>query len=280
MLQVSSQPGVIRYDTRVAAPGRTALGLLPARSSHVAFAQAIAQRFARRSGMSAALDTNLLRRAAPTIQHVSQHLTSVLLRQVASPTYVSLTPHLDLVSLSWLTRERPADTASQNNLVATRLVQRDEIHVLQPRVAPVTPLPIEELTHRLVARGERVAPGCEPMGGGRPSEAGGVQGGSACRVDGQPQSDVVVTRPARSDVAAPQANLPGIVVRRSTSRAPAEAQAVLPDTPQRDASELRRPGSPLPTVGSQPIDLGRLTEQVIQTIDRRIIAQRERLGRV
>jgi hypothetical protein len=31
---------------------------------------------------------------------------------------------------------------------------------------------------------------------------------------------------------------------------------------------------------ANPVDVNRLTEQVIQAIDRRIIAQRERLGRI
>jgi hypothetical protein len=36
----------------------------------------------------------------------------------------------------------------------------------------------------------------------------------------------------------------------------------------------------VPGHGEPPLDLNRLTDQVVQAIDRRIIAQRERLGRV
>jgi hypothetical protein len=70
------------------------------------------------------------------------------------------------------------------------------------------------------------------------------------------------------------------VVRRPTPASGPDDLRLTAETP------MTRPG-PRPVVASRtnsaapsPIDVNRLTDQVIQTIDRRIVAQRERLGRV
>jgi hypothetical protein len=47
-----------------------------------------------------------------------------------------------------------------------------------------------------------------------------------------------------------------------------------------ESSHTRRSGMPGPDFSGWPIDIGRLTEQVVRNIDNRIIAHRERTGRV
>jgi hypothetical protein len=71
------------------------------------------------------------------------------------------------------------------------------------------------------------------------------------------------------------------VVRRTVT--PIQDQAPIdPVTVQRMEGKLQERKPSNQTYGSPeaPIDLNRLTDQIIQKIDHRIVAQRERLGRV
>lgn len=117
----------------------------------------------------------------------------------------------------------------------------------------------EELVRRMVARGQRI----EPVGPGRPPARQSAvpvvrQPG---RVTGPAPVPQIVHRPA------------GAVVDDGTPRALSQARA-----PATNGS-LPPAGQPAPLDFSQ-LDVGRLTDQVVRTIDERMIAHRERMGRM
>lgn len=75
--------------------------------------------------------------------------------------------------------------------------------------------------------------------------------------------------------AAPQAApLPQSIVRRGAPRAETPEQAPRPDAPGQYRAHAPRPEA------APAVDINGLTNQVIQALDRRIIAHRERLGRI
>ena len=67
---------------------------------------------------------------------------------------------------------------------------------------------------------------------------------------------------------------PARVLRR---RAPAVAP---PPAPQRDEPVVRAAVQPARPAPLSPVEINRLTDHIVQTIDRRIAAFRERQGRV
>jgi hypothetical protein len=67
---------------------------------------------------------------------------------------------------------------------------------------------------------------------------------------------------------------PARVLRR---RAPAVVPA---PAPARDEPVVRAAGQPARPVPLSPVEINRLTDHIVQTIDRRIAAFRERQGRV
>lgn len=103
-------------------------------------------------------------------------------------------------------------------------------------------LPVEHLVPRLFARSEREEPGPTP----------GVQ-----------LAQRVVARPAQT---------------QAEAQGPAPKEARWNGSP---APMIERNGSARPQgLGAAPLDVKRLTNEVIQVIDRRIMAERERLGRI
>jgi hypothetical protein len=105
---------------------------------------------------------------------------------------------------------------------------------------------------------------------------------SARRVEARTSSPP--TAPAGETVRAEVASQPPVTpVSRVFARgAPASQAGESAPTPPHEpaaASAARRSSSGSPQTDSPPVDLNQLTEEVIRAIDRRIIAQRERLGR-
>ena len=122
-----------------------------------------------------------------------------------------------------------------------------EVPVITRALAPVM-----EVVRRLSARGERIEGGLyhEPLPVGHFVEAGGRWG----------------MRPVVSPV-------PRVVHRNAGLTASAESQ---PETAKRADTKTF---SSTPGTAPPAIDVERLTSEVVRAIDRRIIAQRERLGR-
>jgi len=125
------------------------------------------------------------------------------------------------------------------------------------------------LVQRLIARGERI----EAMGAAGLSV--GPHPGSGQRASPR------IGEGAPLRITGAMAQPVSRVVRRSGS-IPVSPEVAPPMPPvRRFASDLgfQTADSGRKTVAFGPTDLNRLTDQVIQAIDRRILAQRERLGR-
>ena len=173
-------------------------------------------------------------------------------------------PSLDLV----LRQRAPGVTMSPlyhqvQMHVAPRLnlTIRGETHILHQRsIERVERTLREQLVHYLSARGTRIdavaTPGSLTARGLNKAPSPGTR------------ADLSLARPVSRIVRRPITEL-----APEDRGLPAETPMTLPGRRPVVAS---RTNPPAPT----PIDVNRLTDQVIQAIDRRIIAQRERLGRI
>ncbi len=94
-------------------------------------------------------------------------------------------------------------------------------------------------------------------------------------IDASPQAPAVPPVPRVVYRAAPSTTTVAAPPPMVTSRAAVNGW----ERAATDRSPLRNPGTPMQPEAN-PVEVHRLTEQVIQAIDRRIIAKRERLGRV
>lgn len=255
---------IVHRDVRVTARGLGAghrngpsgpTGLVPRVSAMLA---AIARRYARWQGRWPHLH--------PILGHPGRGIT---LQPAVHRTQLYLAPHLRLTVLA---RSGPEGTPSAGRPTRRGPVQeRSTLSRLagqHPVAAPghqplemvvgrlqagrlVGTVPVDTIVNRLVRRGVRV----ETVGTPRPQ---------------LPQSEgsmAEATRPVQR------------VVRRT-------AAAMSGDNPPTAAETFAAASRPRPAMaqvpghGEPPLDLNRLTDQVVQAIDRRIIAQRERLGRV
>jgi hypothetical protein len=262
--------GAGRRDVRVAVgtdglpggrrTGRVALG----RAARMA--QAIARRYAAVRERRGGAGMVLRRPAAPVTQRPVRHETRVL-----------VAPRLELT----LAIRREAD-----GLV--RIGRPLEPAPRRGRVRLVGPAAGEALVRRLVQRGERGAPDSPPprweprraatTGASMPQVPGGAATPAAARaptVRAVPR--VVVQSPATA--AAPV--VPGDAPAPGRGRgAPPEGGWSPPGQPGPGRREVGRaqPGS-----GGAPataVDVARLTDEVVRAIDRRLVAHRERLGRL
>lgn len=130
-----------------------------------------------------------------------------------------------------------------------------------PRRRIVPAVAEKVLVRRLFARGERRAPSMYLPG---ESEASGA---AAPRPAGVPRTvrRTAIPVPAVVSAAAALPSPPAAVAARPVRPAPSAGRHGFPE----------RPGPAAPS----PADLERLTDQVIRAVDRRIIAQRERMGK-
>jgi len=219
---------------------------------------AIAQRYARWQGRWPDLQ--------PILGHPWHRIT---LQPMVHRTQLHLAPQL---RLTVLTGPGPEDVSS-----AGRAAQRWPVHERStashpagqaPVTAPghqplalvvgrlqagrlVETVPVETIVNRLVRRGVRV----ETVGAPRPQ---------------LPQSEGNTAEAARP--------VPRVVRRSGAMQAgdeqpPAAGAFAATSSPRLAIAQV-------PGHGEPPLDLNHLTDQVVQAIDRRIIAQRERMGRV
>ncbi len=248
--------GVVRREMRVTAggfglPRWRALG--PPSST---FAQAIMRRYTGRQ------------LPRPTLAMVFGQLRAgVALRPVYHRTEVHLAPRVELTVLAW-SRPIPATNGGTRPQAALRLERQVETRVVQRRVsAPTLPPQADQLVRRLVVRGERIESVAEARATivPRPGMQQDVLPGSSRRT-----ADIVPAQPVAR-----------VTRRPAAARPRAEEGLSMPDAQRSPAYARPHVADAGPhTLDSGPIDLNHLTNQVIQAIDRRIIAQRERLGRI
>ena len=168
----------------------------------------------------------------------------------------------NLTVLAWHAPQ-PGPSAGEPARPASRLRVEQEVRTLRTVVRVSEISAPELLVRRILAQGSRV---------------------EAVPVAAQVlASRGVLREPARGEAAEPLALLVPPVPRIVRQHAPVEAEraaAMRPEESSRPArhEELRATGTGL-RPPEQAIDVNRLTDQVIQAIDRRIVAQRERLGR-
>jgi hypothetical protein len=160
---------------------------------------------------------------------------------------ISITPHLNLTVLNWTMPagnvEHSAPVPSLPHLRHQRETQL-VITVAQQRETHL----LEQVAEQIISHKRRVE---------------------------------IKSQPPFASPSLPQAPEIKRVVRQALSTK--TDQVPLPTDVERriDRKQLeRKTGNEMDRVRDVPIDINRLTDQIIQTIDRRIIAQRERLGRV
>ena len=234
---------------RIGSPGST--GLVRRASAMLA---AIARRYARWLGRWPDLN--------PSLWHPWRGIT---LQPVVHRTRLHLAPHLRLTVLGrsgpegapsagrgarrWPVQKRAATSRLAGQpAAATPGDQSLEMVVGRLQAGRlVETVPVETMVNRLARRGVRV----EAVGSPRRhvSQSEGSTAGA--------------TRP-----------VPRIVRRSATvETGDNQSQAAADSSPRHAMAQG-------PVRGEPPLDLNRLTDQVVQAIDRRIVAQRERLGRV
>lgn len=175
-----------------------------------------------------------------------------------------IAPRLKLtVLMSWPTR---AATLATANLVRPilRVERHIQTYLLQRIVSSAAePAPLEQLTRRLITRAERVEVG--PAGS--PGNAGRTK-----RPRPEAAAQPFIPQPAVPPVRQIVRRRSAVEAERDiSSRSTAGSHSTLQDENKAPSTGRSAPDA--------PINLSRLTDQVIQAIDRRIAAQRERLGR-
>lgn len=223
-------------------------------SSHAraaAFAQAITDRFTVRAlpWLPQSL-TFKQDRPGVAVQYLQQH----------SHTHVA--PRLALTVLAWPAAQ-PGSAAHEPARPASRLRVEQEIRTLRTVIRLSESSAPEQLVHRVLAQSRRVE-GMPPAAHLQASRS-------------------LLREPASAEAAELETPMVQPVPRIVRRLAPVEADQVASMRPAEGSRPVR--GEGLRATGTSPrppeqvIDVNRLTDQVIQAIDRRIIAQRERLGR-
>jgi hypothetical protein len=192
----------------------------------------------------------------------------VTLRRISYQTHVYLAPHLTLTVQGW---RRPHPPNSQpvagyspggpKPRVALRVVTGPIGEVLE---GPFALTAVHRLVRRLGARGERNEAG----------ETAAVSGAT-----GSSKTSNAIRNGGNTTLWASLVHPVSRIFRRPAVVTIADGQ---PTTAERTGA-IRDSRSAVARAAShadfQPIDVNRLTDQVIQAIDRRIVAQRERMGR-
>jgi hypothetical protein len=226
---------------------------MPPRNPARDLAQALLHRFARRPGLMSGSE-RILRRFPPAVR----------LQPLHQRLRIELAPRLALT----VRPERRTEVLERQ--IEARLAW-------QPGAGSDRPSPVEQIVRRVASRTERQLP--QRLGDrGTPIP----ESRTPFERDVRPPrpdfeaSAAVVRRPP------PVFEAPERVVQRlrPASVAPADAPAVStpltpPDRPVWVAEQPPRPQPP-----TQTLDIKRLTDQVVEALDRRLIAARERTGRV
>jgi hypothetical protein len=251
---VAATFGVVRREMRV-----TAAGFRPLRSGALAgaasaFGLAIVRRHTGRHALGSAAEMILQRLQTAVHMYTAAYHTDVHVAPRLALT-LHIRPHPSVVVAT--SASRPAAGIGQQ--IEAQVVRHQLTRQLER-------IQIEQLVRRLATRAERVEPESQAV----------VRRGS--QLDATPATPPNRRAPATTIAAERPVTL---IVRRAT-RPMIAAQEAPEQAPQRPP----RPDRPPTTNGAQPmidagtIDLNRVTEQVIQAIDRRIIARRERLGSI
>lgn len=205
----------------------------------------------------ATLPNRALRRTEPNVLQQFLH----------QYTQVQFAPSLHLAFSNWFQAALQTPENGRVSPMALPNIERARA-LLRPNViaaiaSPAATRYAEQLSRTLIQRGQRIETLME-------------QSAQTVRRHASPQSDAAETMM----MDAPRESAVRRVVRRT---------AVLPTEPASDSTgspkRAVRDGTYENTSGTRrtpepPIDLNRLTEQVIQTIDHRILARRERMGRL
>lgn len=258
---MSHLPGIgLRLARR---SSRFAFGVLHVRWD--AWARTIADRYARRPTWQAPLALALVQRWRPVsfLQPVSHYSSFTIAPRVAltvvPPAWVVAGPAgtMPVPPLPRILRQSPDER------LVRRLQSREQIEMIRT----------ERLARRLVARGERIeaaAPGTWPVA--RPVATAGPRSverpADVPELTSMPPPLLPVLRVVHRPPGVPGQSEPGRLSNMATPGA-------------HSAETTTRPGWPaVPGRDGPAVDLNHLTDQVIQAIDRRIIAHRERLGRI
>ncbi len=256
--RIRTTAGRVRLARRASLPGRAA-----------EFARALMRRYVAGQVSSPALNL-ILRRPWP----------GVMLHRISHRTQIYLAPRLTLTGLSW-SGQRRADDRSAGGSAPAALKPRLEPQVGIPSVRQVpvasfASTAVHGLVRRLAGRSERIEPGRLPAVSLMAGALRTWNTGADRERSPQGERDVEA-RPWR-----PPAHVIPMVFRRPAATATQSgADGSLPDKPRPVAHG--RPWTAeggCRTASPEAIDVNRLTDQVIQTIDRRIVAQRERMGRL
>ncbi len=182
---------------------------------------------------------------------------------VQQNSHTHFAPRLGLTVLTWQSGRRD-DVSDKPSPPAARVRVDQETHMLRTLVHSVESSTLDRLVYRMVTQGQRVE------ANSRAAPASFAPGSLA--------------KPAASTMAfLPVPEMPPVqkIVRRAV---PAETESVASPRTMAGASganyEAGRSTNARPQPPQPAIDVNQLTDQVIKAIDRRIIAQRERLGRV
>jgi hypothetical protein len=165
--------------------------------------------------------------------------------------------------------ERSGDPASSATHVVYRPRLQVGITVLVPRVSTTSQLPLAASPLRLAA-----AAGLERRGHAAADAIAERLRLRETRIETTPQVTITGTAPAPGAVSPPPLPSFPLVSRRAPEAAAAvrtERDRTPPRAPESSATDPARP--------LLPAEVARLTDEVLQTLDRRIVAQRERIGR-
>jgi hypothetical protein len=189
--------------------------------------------------------------------------TRVTIRNTHRRSHTHLAPRLSLTVSGW--KGQSLNRSADGPLTLRLCVEPQRLTQAQrPRLADsIKTAAIEKLATRLIARGGRVESiqGNAP-GNSRRAKAVVIDGAAPARLNASALAPVErVIR--RSKATETERNISSRSVEMASAELQGQTKAINP---------LRQPTD-------VAIDVNRLTDQVIQAIDRRIVAQRERMGR-
>jgi hypothetical protein len=186
-----------------------------------------------------------------TAHYVQQHM------------HMHFAPRLNLTVLAWQSERR--DSASDRPILPEARLRIDqETHVLRTLVHSIESSGLEQLVYRVVTQGQRIEAGTSAISA--------------------PLAPGLLTKPAASAPAfSTVPDMPPVrqVVRRA---GPLETDPAVPGRAAASPHGVNQAANQTANLKPQPsnpaVDVNQLTDQVVKIIDQRIIAQRERLGRV
>lgn len=257
-------------DLRVSA--RFPLRLRTGHWSAGRWAQAIIARYTRRFWVTLGLNTQWRQARQSEIS-----LPSVQQPQIFAPNYFAYAPHLRLTLLMHTAGESPASglgspASSSPWQVIRQPVVTAKIQTLLQRVyreEQVETSVSQPLIQQLALRHQRVETSSSMNNNMQPLSAAGSLTPNRARPNPpwSPPAAPPVPRVVHKATALP-ANTAG-------SASPAQTLGIAENT-----RAAQRISMQTPMVNGNPLDINRLTDQVMQQIDRRMLAHRERTGRV